>query len=111
MPLQNWIEKARDLLSATWRSQGAPESDEVATQDFLQQLSIEFAARVEGDGGRAVWPSAPQPTDVITLDEEGFDCRVGKRARKRRREARKTVDLKQKPSDTKGGGAPCLHCH
>lgn len=103
MALKGWLEKATNLLSSAWRTQGVPESDEVATQDFLQQLSDEFAARIDGNNMRAAYEL--QPVESITVDEEGFDCRIGERARKRRREANKVVDPKQKLSDAKSGGA------
>ena len=107
--MQNWIAKACNMLSATWRSQGAPESDETATEDFLHQLSMEYAARANQNGVKPDWPTGPsQQTTSVTVDEEGFDCRIGKRAQKRRREAKTVADFKQKPAGAKGG-ASVLH--
>lgn len=102
MPVQDWLEKACNMLSSVWRTQGAPESDEVATEDFLKRLSQEFAGKTDQN---PEWTgSLAPPVGVVNVDEEGFDCRVGERARKRRREARKTATVKQKPSDAKGEG-------
>ena len=101
MSLQNWFAKACDMLSSTWRSQGAPESDDVATEDFLKQLSTEYA---KGQQDETDLSYSALPTTSIAIDEEGFDCRVGKRAQKRRREAHMFGDLKlkhQSKSDAK----------
>lgn len=91
------------MLASTWRTQGAPDSDEVASEDFLKQLSAEYTAKTKHDGAKPEWPAASsQHITSITVDEEDFDCRVGKRAQKRRREAHTVGDTKQKPSGTKG---------
>ena len=103
--MQSWFTKACNMLSSTWHSQGAPDSDEMASEEFLKQLSTEYAARLEQDAVKPEWPVPPsQQTTSITVDDEDFDCRVGKRAQKRRREAKTVGDSKQKPSGAKGEG-------
>ena len=103
--MQSWFTKACNMLSSTWRSQGVPDSDEVASEEFLKQLATEYADKIKQNGVRAEWtiPSSQQITS-ITVDDEDFDCRVGKRAQKRRREAKTVGDSKQRPSGTKGKG-------
>lgn len=105
MVLEGWFEKACSLLSSAWRAQGAPESDEIASQEFLKQLAEEYAARADIAGLRSEWgPRSGRSGETITIDDNGYDCRVGKRASKRRREAKKTADVKHRGSDIKAGG-------
>lgn len=105
MQLHGWYDKACKLLSSTWRVYGAPDSEEVASEGFLTNLASEVGASKDALPG----PSAvPPPVGIVTVDEEGFDCRIGKRARKRRREARKIVEPKQKTVNIKAGGKPIL---
>ena len=101
MLLQSLVDKACSFLSSIGRSHGAPESDEEASEEFLARLASEFSA------GKSLKPEAGNlvpASNVVTVDDEGFDCRIGKRARKRRREARKTVDSKSKLNEAKTGG-------
>lgn len=75
-----------------WRQQGAADSDVTVSAAFLQSLAEELPGTVEKSRS---WQLEAART-VITEDVEGYDCRVGDRARKRRREAAITPEAKQK---------------
>ena len=90
-----------------WHAQGAPDSDEVASESFLAELAAAISSRVpEVSSKKAKGPKlfSIDPSIGVVIEDEGYDCRIGDRARKRRREAHTVAETRQKAGDVKGAG-------
>jgi len=85
-----------------WRQQGAPESVATVSQSFLSHLAVKLGLRND--------PAAPsndtsRRDDSLALitETEDHDCRIGEKARKRRREAQKVVKVPTQTGITLSG--------
>ena len=90
-----------------WHAQGASDSDEVASENFLAELAAAVSSRVpDVISKKAKGPKlfSIDPSIGVVVEDEGYDCRIGDRARKRRREAHNVAETRQKAGEVKGAG-------
>lgn len=76
--------------SQVWRQQGAPESTTTVSQSFLSKLAVKLGLKRD---------AAPHSEDLafrseaLVTETDDYDCRIGEKAKKRRREAQKILKV------------------
>jgi len=104
------------MLSQERSQMGAPETVGTVSQSFLVQLAAKLGLRTNTSSPIAEIKSRGESGTIIT-ETDDYDCRIGEKGRKRRREAQKVKKASGQTTGkefvlvsevTKKGGAP--HC-
>jgi hypothetical protein len=87
-----------------WRQNSAPETVGTVSQSFLVQLAARLGLKTDVSGPSAEITIRDSSQMTIIMETVDYDCRIGEKGRKRRREAQKVKAQKVKKASGQATG-------